>query len=190
SKKVQELQLTHDVLQADSNGIHFTQKEIDESFNRLKIKMQFSKTIQKADTRKPFSTVFIQRLLPVATAALVFAIIIPFRFTKSSVPVADIPLLTQKKPSIQASFVQKKGIVSDENIGHYTIDISATQLDAIDFFRPELTSDSQMKISITLTGMGSLPVFENNIKTLFSKFDQPLDDDCIIPIQYTSDIYK
>ena len=157
---LQNLKAIHDELQDDADAIQFSQKDIDASFDRLQTKMRFAKVTTLADKKAENLSKSLWRIVPLAAAAVVIAFVIPFRFGlgNSSTVQETLPSFQSQGNAIQAAFVQDKGVISDGNLSHYSIDLSTLDLTAMDLFRPELTSDGQMKITITLTGVANLPV--------------------------------
>lgn len=164
SQTLQNLKKVHDVLQKDMHSICFDQQELDDSFNRLKTKMRFREVTEVIEDSHYFSRSFLHKVLPVVAAALVLAIILPIRLlTGPSISTPqNAPFLGDSNVT-QASFVQEKGIVSDDNLTHYTVDISSAQLTSMDLFRPQLNTDGQMEISITLTGVTNYPTTSSSV---------------------------
>ena len=193
---LQKLKAIHDDLQDDAGAIQFSQKDIDASFDRLQTKMRFAKVTTLADKKAENLSKSLWRIVPLAAAAVVIAFVIPFRFGlgNSSAVQETLPSFQSQGNSIQAAFVQDKGVISDGNLSHYSIDLSTLDLTAMDLFRPELTSDGQMKITITLTGVANLPVrnAENSIDTDSFAFMPINDSDSInstnlVPVNWKMD---
>jgi hypothetical protein len=186
TKTIQTFKTIQDELRNDAKDISFSKKELDDSFCRLQTKLRFADVTKVVENPNPFKRSFIYRLVPAIAAALIIAVVLPLRlFTIPSVATpTDIPLLSSQNNALQASFVQEKGIIRDDSLKHYTVDVSSIQLTSMDLFRPELSDNGVMKISITLTGVANLPISKID---RVGDFVDSLDMMGLIPVDYKSD---
>jgi len=189
SKTLQTLKSIHEELSNDAKDITFSQKEIDESFQRLQTKMRFANVTKVTQKSNHSINFFAYRILPAVAAALIIAVVLPLRlFTASSVsPSSTIPLLSAHDKALQASFIEEKGIVRDANLNHYSLDVSSIQLTSMDLFRPELSDDGKMKISITLTGVANLPISKTD---KIDSFDNFIDMKGFVPVDFKTEKYN
>ena len=104
----------HELLQADSQSLAFSDEDLKESFKNLQIKMRFRQTTQvNTSEEKAFNTVF-KRYIPAIAAAAVFALILPLRIMgnkKTAEPIASIA-----QNSAEVPLMKDRGIVSDRTM--------------------------------------------------------------------------
>lgn len=144
----ESLKSIHNSLREDSQKIVFSDAELDESFLRLKTKMNYKAVITPA----PFNFAKISKwVMPIITAAAVFvAVFLPIRFSRSvQIPsitpglnhlVTPVKMIQETGIAREASLYQTNSIPTTENFTSATIDI----------FRPELSET--IRISINLNG--------------------------------------
>lgn len=163
-------------LQSDSKCISPDSHFLDESFERLQVKMTYSKNVSKSSAPK-YST---KQFIPVAAAAAaVFALVLPLRLnsgkavSNENTTVASVvsmnnvnPINTVATSANNVSFNSgRRGLVSsniqgtvissnrDENIQSAIVQ----NVKDADVLRPDFRDES-ISIRITVPGMGSSPV--------------------------------
>ncbi|MCR5217207.1 anti-sigma factor [Treponema sp.] len=92
----------------DSNSISFTKSQIDDSFDRLMVKMSYKKNVLEKEESIPVKTKAFpfKYILSGAAAAAVVAVIIPVRVSKNSDPASNYKPLarTQLVPQSSSSY--------------------------------------------------------------------------------------
>lgn len=178
-KELEALKALHAAFKADSDSITPDEHFMDESYNRLLLKMSYSKNTAKSSGRRFVRPAF---YLPVAAAAAAaFALVIPMRTGNKanvSAPSAAMasannqvlsssPIITIPTNANNVSFDSGKNLVVSGNI-HETVNSSHRQtidnqvlsdnLREIDLLRPDFKEDS-ISIRISVPGVGDYPVY-------------------------------
>ncbi|OJF77109.1 MAG: hypothetical protein BKP49_02945 [Treponema sp. CETP13] len=196
STVMQQLKTVHDDLQEDSKNIVFSEEDLSASYERLQTKMRFASVTAVADNKSAKFSKTLWRTIPLVAAALVVAIVLPLRFFSDNTNyVTDsIPSLQSQQNIIQASLVENKGVIASDDLSHFSIDFSSMDLTSMDFFRPEFTSDGQMKISITLTGVANLPISKgdniidlNGFDSINTEGSNFIESTNLIPVEWNMD---
>lgn len=173
-KKLEQLKAVRSLLTADSKSITPDSHYLDESFNRLQIKMAYSKNTAK-ESRKEFKSypVFVA-----AAAAAVFALVLPVSLNSvktssissnemvaSVVPMNTAPV-SKTTTANNVSFNSGRTIPVSGNINE--VDLSprsprdknsplVTNAKNVEVLRPDF-QDESISIRITVPGMGETPV--------------------------------
>lgn len=99
--KFESFKKTHDSLKSDASSISLDQKYLDESFERLQLKMRYAKNTAASSTKEKKVFMFpeeVKKYMPAAVAAAaVFAVMLPFSLSnrkaanvQMTVPVAQV----------------------------------------------------------------------------------------------------
>ena len=182
-KELEQLKAVHSLLQADSDALKLDQHFMDESFQRLQIKMAYSKNIGRVPQKSPFKA--ISYVASGIAAAAVLAIVLPLGLKSNktnSTAVANTPLM-QSVTSVSAvpvTAVSTNAINSGNNVGYdsgRSMVVSGNIQDVVlssekrrknnssfvknvndvDVLRPDF-QDEAISIKITVPGMGDFPV--------------------------------
>ena len=176
-KELETLRGLRSLLKADSDAVTPDSHFVDQSFERLQIKMAYSKnTARTGNTTK---TGYLYGVAGIAAAA-VFALIIPVRInnTSESLPVTPamntavstvIPSNVTKAVATTAnnvSFDSGRSVLVSGNIQETVLSSESRRRPSAPFtrevrdvevFRPEL-GDETISIKITVPGVGEIPV--------------------------------
>ena len=173
-KELETLKALRSSLRADADAISPDSHFMDESYERLMVKMSYAKNVGKASKN---SFVRPSYYIPVAAAAAaLFALLIPIRVNKAgnsaiassaSAPVVSSQIVSMPSTANNVSFDSGKNLVVSGNI-HETVNASRVQtidnkvlsdnLREIDVLRPDFPED-RISIRISVPGMGDFPVF-------------------------------
>lgn len=163
-KQLAQLKGVKKLFQDDSNSLNLDSHFMEESFNRLQIKMAYSKnTVPNKKSYKHTVGYFISA----AAAAAVFALIIPIRINtignsaEAGTSVASVfPVTTAK----EVSFDSRKSVLVSGNIQESDLsrkranDAALIQnVKDVDLLRPNF-GDESISIRITVPGVGEEPV--------------------------------
>lgn len=177
-KELEKLKSLRDMISADSEAITPDSHYMDQSFERLQIKMAYSKNAGQA---KKTSNINYKYIASAAAAAAVFALIVPIRL-KTSTPGANpnamtvasnvntvVPVTSASNSAVIAnnvSFDSGRSVLVSGNI-HETVLSSESKrkeqtgftrnVKEVEVFRPEL-EDEAISIRITVPGVGEIPV--------------------------------
>lgn len=177
-KELEKLKSLRAMLSADSEAITPDSHYMDQSFERLQIKMAYSKNAAKSSKPSKFNYKYIATA---AAAAAVFALIIPLK-VKTPAPVANtastvvasavnsiIPMAAANNSVVSAnnvSFDSGRSVLVSGNI-HETVLSSESKRNGqagftknvkeVEVLRPEL-EDEAISIRITVPGVGDIPV--------------------------------
>ena len=168
-KELETLKALRSSLRADADDITPDSHYMEESYERLMVKMSYAKNVGKAESKKSARPYYFIPLAAAAAAA--FALVVPLRSNKVSTTVnsavASVPVVSMPTNANNVSFDSGKNVVVSGNI-HETVNSSRGQtidnqvlsdnLREIDVLRPDFKDDA-ISIRITVPGMGELPVF-------------------------------
>ena len=172
-KELEAIKALHQVMSADSKAISPDEKFLDESYERLMVKMSYAKNTGKSSGNRFVRPAYYIPLA--AAAAALFALVVPMRGNKADGSVlasAAVPSVSSQIVSIptsanNVSFDSGKNVVVSGNI-HETVNTSRGQtidnqvlsdnLREIDVLRPDFPED-RISIRISVPGMGEFPVF-------------------------------
>lgn len=180
-KELAKLKTLHGIFEEDSKAISLNEKELDQSFEKLMIKMNYSKTTKAVSSasfgRKVASS--IKYFVPAAAAAAIVALIVPLRVNSAKIDNAGMPAVASVASQIPSgtnvSFGSGKGVVISGNILESVLPSAAgmnngfiqnvstnsvpnTFIQDIDVFRPAFNDDKTISIKITVPGMNKIPV--------------------------------
>lgn len=186
-KELEKIKSLRNLYAADSESINPDSHFLDESFERLQIKMAYNRNIGKA--RKPDRIVYKYAAVAVSAAVAAFAFIMPVKMTDSKVAdkttgtVAIGPAVSNSATTIvsannstitgnNVSFDSGRSVVVSGNIHDKVLSSEAKRKRQTDFtknikdvevLRPEL-EDEAISIRITVPGVGDIPfVTEVNV---------------------------
>ena len=178
--RFEQLKLLHSVFEQDKEAITFSDKELDESFLRLKTKMNY-KMVTKNNT-SPFTN-FSKWVVPVVAAAAVFiAVILPFRISFKEPAQSFFPFISGNNKVYSTGqvapvkLIQETGVARDAAL-YNKVPVSTIgqglSTTVIDIFTPDLKSEN-ITININLSGFynyNSQNPYEDDILTTSSLVD-------------------
>ena len=170
-KELEQLKALRSLFKADSDSIKLDDKFMDESFQRLQIKMAYSRNIGKLPQKSPFKV--ISYVASGVAAAAVLALVLPLglKSNKASTEastVAAVPLIKSVKASNvnNVSYDSGRSVAISGNIQDVVLtsenqrknNSSFTKnVSDVDVLRPDF-QDEAISIKITVPGMGDFPV--------------------------------
>ena len=185
-RELEQLKALRGLFKADSAALNLDQHFMDESFQRLQIKMAYSKNVGKAPQKSPFKV--ISYVASGVAAAAVLALILPFgvkntntagetvaaasvistpliqSVSSSSVPITAVS--TSGKTGNKVGYDSGRSMVVSGNIQDVVLSsesqrknstTTAKNVSDVDVLRPAF-QDEAISIKITVPGMGDLPV--------------------------------
>ena len=186
-KELEQLKAVSALFKADSDSLNLDSHFMDESFQRLQIKMAYSKNVGKAPQKSPFKV--ISYVASGVAAAAVLALILPFGVkntntagetvaaasvistpliqsvsSSSSVPITAVS--TSGKTGNKVGYDSGRSMVVSGNIQDVVLSsesqrknstTTAKNVSDVDVLRPAF-QDEAISIKITVPGMGDLPV--------------------------------
>jgi anti-sigma factor RsiW len=182
-KELDQLKALRSMFKADSDSLNLDEHYMDESFQRLQIKMAYAKNVGKAPQKSPFKV--ISYVASGVAAAAVLALVLPLGLkankADASQNVAASPLI-QSVNSVSAvpiTAVSTNAASSGNNVGFdsgRSVVVSGNIKDVVlssekqrknnsfvknandvDVLRPDF-QDEAINIKITVPGMGDFPV--------------------------------
>ncbi len=182
-KQLEMIKKVHELMQMDSASITTDEHYLNQSFERLQIRMNYSKNTNRNSS---FNFNKFKYSIPAVAAAAVFALVIPLRLTSNDAQVTNVSTVSMI-PTVQAaqniSLSSGNNVVLSGNIPQATltsvkesdgfirnIDSSNTdvpKIKSIDVFRPDFNEDQIISIKITVPSLGSVPVV--------TEIDLPMD---------------
>ena len=175
-KELMQLKAIHSMFKADSDSMNLDSHYMDESFQRLQIKMAYSKNIGKAPKKSPFKV--ISYVTSGIAAAAVFALIVPTGVKEEKTENIAVAPITTSIPmkavspvkavsANNVSFDSGRSVVLSGNIQDVVLS-SENQRKSISFFankdvndvdvlRPDF-QDEAISRKITVPGMGDSAV--------------------------------
>ena len=184
-KELEQLKAVHSLLSEDSKALNLDEHFMDESFQRLQIKMAYSRNTGKVPEKSPFKV--ISYVASGIAAAAVLALVLPVGFKSNNVEAADTVAVTtpliQSVSSVSAvpiTAVSTNNKTSGNNVGFdsgRSVVVSGNIKDVVlssekqrknssaftrnvndvDVLRPDF-GDEAISIKITVPGMGDFPV--------------------------------
>ena len=184
-KELEQLKALRSLFKADSDSIKLDDKFMDESFQRLQIKMAYSRNVGKVPQKSPFKV--ISYVASGIAAAAVLALVLPLGLKSnqasaggsavaaSSViqtvsPVSAVPMTAvstgARAGGNNVSFDSGRSVVVSGNIQDVVFSSEnqrkngasfAKNVGGVDVLRPDF-QDEAISIKITVPGMGDLPV--------------------------------
>lgn len=171
ARELERMQKIHGIFQQDAADIEVSDKFVEESFARLQMKMKFTQTAKKAETKS-----FVKAMrLPAsfAAAAAVFALIFTPAFVKSSskvekevtaiaVAVADeMPALSEKTVAIDGNINSEK--LSDFAVSNSVAVAEEKPAEQTNILSPALVEQKVVQASALVTNSGN---FRNNMTSV------------------------
>ena len=184
-KELEQLKAVHSLFKADADSMNLDQKFMDESFQRLQVKLAYSRNVHNAPQKSSFRA--ITYVASGIAAAAVLAIVLPLGLksnkASSGTTVASSPLI-QSVSSVSAvpiTGVSTSSSASSNNVGYdsgrsvvvsgniqdvvltsekqrkNTSSSFAKNVSEVDVLRPDF-QDEAISIKITVPGMGDIPV--------------------------------
>ena len=184
-KQLEQLKALRAMFKADSDSLNLDSNFMDESFQRLQIKMAYSRNVGKVPQKSPFKV--ISYVASGVAAAAVLALVLPLglKSNKASTEapaVAATPLI-QSVSSVSAvpvtavsngtkangnnvAFDSGRSVVVSGNIQNVVLSSEkqrknsasfARNVSGVDVLRPDF-QDEAISIKITVPGMGDFPV--------------------------------
>jgi len=183
-KELEQLKAVRSIFKADADSLNLDQHFMDESFQRLQIKMAYSKNIGKVPEKSPFK--IISYVASGVAAAAVLALVIPLGLKSNKAASASTVItspLIQSVSSVSAvpiTAVSTNAATSANNVGYdsgRSVVVSgniqdvvlssekqrrnktsfAKNVNGVDVLRPDF-QDEAISIKITVPGMGDFPV--------------------------------
>ena len=183
-KELEQLKAVRSIFKADSDSLNLDEHFMDESFQRLQVKLAYSRNIRTAPQKSPFRV--ISYVASGVAAAAVLALVLPLglKSTKASSESAAVasPLI-QSVSSVSAvpiTAVSTNSSGSSNNVGYdsgRSVVVSgniqdvvltsekqrkntssfAKNVSDVDVLRPDFQNEA-INIKITVPGMGDFPV--------------------------------
>lgn len=102
-KELDKLKALHSIFKADSDSLNLDSHFMDDSFQRLQIKMAYSKNIGKLPQKSPFKT--ISYVASGIAAAAVFALVVPFGLRGGKTPDNTVSAVAVSGPQSVSNIV-------------------------------------------------------------------------------------
>ena len=180
-KELEQLKALRSLFKADSDSLNLDQHFMDESFQRLQIKMAYSRNVGKVPQKSPFKV--ISYVASGVAAAAVLALIIPAGLKSNktnSTTVSPIIQSVSSVSSVPITAVSTNANSAANNVGYdsgRSVVVSGNIKDVVlssenkrkavpsftknvndvDVLRPDF-QDEAINIKITVPGMGDFPV--------------------------------
>ncbi len=180
-KELEQLKALHSMFQADSDSLKLDDHFMDESFQRLQIKMAYSRNIGKVPQKSPFKV--ISYVASGVAAAAVLALIIPAGLRSNQSAATTVSPIIQSVSSVSSvpiTAVSTNANSSANNVGYdsgRSVVVSGNIQDVVlssenqrknsssvtknvndvDVIKPDF-QDEAISIKITVPGMGDFPV--------------------------------
>lgn len=160
--ELERIKALRSVLNQDSEETKLSKKDLNASFNRLQMKMNYSKHTRITQSPK-FEAV--KYSIPAIAAAAVFALILPVGLKSKTIENPQVATIT---PITQGTTVKNENVVLSGNIPSGAV-ITAkpvvsshqkTQKNTIldvDVFRPNFDNENTISIKITVPGINANP---------------------------------
>ncbi len=179
-KELEKLKALHSMFKADSDSLNLDSHFMDDSFQRLQIKMAYSKNVGKIPQQSPLRFRVIGAVSGVAAAA-VLALIIPFGLQNgktannsavaTATSVTTLPVTVNTATSVSLNnknvpFDSGRSMGVSANIQDVVFAAGkqknntatfAKNVNEVDVLRPDFQNDA-ISIKITVPGMGDIPV--------------------------------
>ena len=142
-----------------------SKKELDKSFERLQIRMSYSRNTKKANNsfvNKKLILPVVKYTVPAMAAAAVFALVLPvgLKGRKIQAGVEPVVAVNPIAPNT-VSFRQEGPRNLSGNIPNTAVAtgraVSTNQTSNIDVFRPNFDNENTISIKITVPGMNAVP---------------------------------
>ena len=182
-KELEELKALHNMFKADADSLNLDDHFLEESFQRLQVKMAYAKNVGKVPRKSPFRTA--TYVASGLAAAAVLALVLPLggRSNKvetvqtlvtspliqsvnsvSNVPITAVSASTSSSAN-NVAFDSGRSVVVSGNIKDVVLSSEkqrknnslVTNVNDVDVLRPDF-QDEAIKIKITVPGVGDFPV--------------------------------
>ena len=184
-KELEQLKALRSLFKADADSLELDQKFMDESFQRLQIKMAYSRNVGKVPQKSPFKV--ISYVASGVAAAAVLALVLPLGLKSkqassgasavvtspliqsvssvSAVPITAVSTGAQTSAN-NVSFDSGRSVVVSGNIQDVVLSSEKVRKNSstfsrnvndVDVLRPDF-QDEAISIKITVPGMGDFPV--------------------------------
>ena len=171
-KELEQLKAVRAMFKTDSDSLNLDEHFMDESFQRLQIKMAYSKNIGKVPQKSPFKV--ISYVASGVAAAAVLALVLPLglKSNKGAASVSSAPLI-QSVNSVSTvpitgnnvAFDSGRSVVVSGNIKDVVLSSEKQRKNSsfrknvndVDVLRPDF-QDEAINIKITVPGMGDFPM--------------------------------
>ena len=181
-KELAQLKAVSSIFKADSKSLNLDEHFMDESVQRLQIKMAYSKNVGKVPEKSPFKVISYVASGIVAAAVLALVLPVGFKSNKaasantvvsspliqsvSSVSAVPITAVSTNSSSNNVGFDSGRSMVVSGNIQDVVLSSENTRkntasfaknVSEVDVLRPDF-QDEAISIKITVPGMGDFPV--------------------------------
>ena len=171
-KNIKSFETMHNVFATNSAQMNLSEKQLNESFERLQSRLHYKETTSKTTV---IHADFTRKVLPyVAAAAFLVAVILPSANVRSQVKqqIADIALFS---PTKSVELIDKAGIAIDQSLNVSAVKVSNTtnnnvqttpvalhvsNLTKVDIFKPELSAN-QTVLNVTLPDVKAMPFVDS-----------------------------
>ncbi len=183
--KLEKLRELNSVFEMDAKAITPDSHYMAESFERLKIKMSYSKTVVPHKSEKKFNNFGYYAMA--AAAVVAFAFVVPLRVKNNSVQNGTVASVPYVSAGNNVSFDSGRSVVISGNIGDTVLSSVSSGNEAyvlnmagmkngygehmhhhshhnhdmirdIEMIRPDFTADTTISIKITMPGMNAGPI--------------------------------
>ena len=179
-KELEQLKALHSLFQADSDSLKLDEHFMDESFQRLQIKMAYSRNVGKVPQKSPFKV--ISYVASGVAAAAVLALIIPAGLKSNKTNTTTVSPIIQSVGSVSSvpitavstnansvannvGYDSGRSVVVSGNIKDVVLSSEKQRknnsfvknANEVDVLRPDF-QDEAINIKITVPGMGDFPV--------------------------------
>ena len=173
-KELEHLKAVRDMFKADSDSLNLDERFMDESFQRLQIKMAYAKNVGKAPQKSPFKV--ISYVASGVAAAAVLALVLPLGLksnkasavnptvasTNSAAPLFET---ASSKTVNNVSYDSGRSVAISGNIQDVVLSYEKQRknksfvknVNDVDVLRPDFQNEA-INIKITVPGMGDFPV--------------------------------
>ena len=170
-KELEQLKVVRDMFKADSDSLNLDERFMDESFQRLQIKMAYAKNVGKAPQKSPFKV--ISYVASGVAAAAVLALVLPLglksnKASSEASTVSAVPLIKTVSSNTvnNVSYDSGRSVAISGNIQDVVLSSEKQRKNSssftknvsdVDVLRPDF-QDEAISIKITVPGMGDFPV--------------------------------
>jgi len=181
-KELEQIKALHKLFNSDASSITPDSHYLDQSFDRLMVKMSYSKNVAKSSKPK-FNPKSIVYVASAAAAAAMFALIVPVAFrTAKTVPAANVSSVAISNAPVanNVSLNSGRSVVISGNIDESVLtsvkygsnttpmaqNISTGSnratpgnvIKEVEVFRPNFNDGQTITIKVTVPGMNAVPV--------------------------------
>ena len=173
-KELEQLKAVRDMFKADSDSLNLDERFMDESFQRLQIKMAYAKNVGQAPQKSPFKV--ISYVASGVAAAAVLALVLPLGLKSnkasavnptvaSAVSAAPLFETASSKTVNNVSYDSGRSVAISGNIQDVVLSYEKQRknksfvknVNDVDVLRPDFQNEA-INIKITVPGMGDFPM--------------------------------